>query len=134
MHIKDRTFVISGGSSGLGLATARNLHSHGGYIAILDLNADSGADAVKELGERTKFFEADVSDTESIEQAVQGVSQWVQETGKPIGSIVSAAGVGNPGKVNSYRLLVVCSDVMLSLYRSSIATTSRSPCHPLTSS
>lgn len=100
MHIKDRTFVISGGSSGLGLATARNLCEKGGYIAILDLNADSGAKAVKELGlDRSKFFEADVSDTESIERAVAGVSEWVQETGKAIGAIVSAAGVGNPGKV-----------------------------------
>jgi 3-hydroxyacyl-CoA dehydrogenase/3-hydroxy-2-methylbutyryl-CoA dehydrogenase len=30
---------------------------------------------------------------------VEGVSKWIQETGKPIGGIVSAAGVGNPGKV-----------------------------------
>lgn len=102
MHIKDRLFVISGGSSGLGLATARNLHERGGYIAILDLNADSGADAVKELGsERSCFFEADVSDTESIAKAVEGVSKWIQETKKPIGGIISAAGVGNPGKVRS---------------------------------
>jgi 3-hydroxyacyl-CoA dehydrogenase/3-hydroxy-2-methylbutyryl-CoA dehydrogenase len=106
MHIKDRTFVISGGSSGLGLATARTLHNKGGYIAILDLNADSGAAALKELGsERCKFFEADVSDTESIEKAVAGVSQWLQETGKEIGGIVSAAGVGNPAKVCFFLLL-----------------------------
>jgi 3-hydroxyacyl-CoA dehydrogenase/3-hydroxy-2-methylbutyryl-CoA dehydrogenase len=100
MHIKDRLFVISGGSSGLGLATARNLHQRGGYIAIFDLNTDSGAEVVKELGsERSRFFEVDVSDTETIEKAVEGVSKWVQETGKAIGGIISAAGVGNPGKV-----------------------------------
>jgi 3-hydroxyacyl-CoA dehydrogenase/3-hydroxy-2-methylbutyryl-CoA dehydrogenase len=39
MHIKDRTIILSGGASGLGLATARDLHSRGGYIAILDMNA-----------------------------------------------------------------------------------------------
>ena len=100
MHIKDRLFVISGGSSGLGLATVRNLHQRGGWVAIFDLNTDSGAEVVKELGsERSRFFEVDVTDTESIEKAVAGVSKWVQETGKPIGGIVSAAGVGNPGKV-----------------------------------
>jgi 3-hydroxyacyl-CoA dehydrogenase/3-hydroxy-2-methylbutyryl-CoA dehydrogenase len=99
MHIKDRLFVISGGSSGLGLATARNLHQRGGYIAIFDLNADSGAEVMKELGsERSRFFEVDVSDTETIEKAVEGVSKWIQEMGKPIGGIISAAGVGNPGK------------------------------------
>ncbi|KAH0361664.1 3-hydroxyacyl-CoA dehydrogenase type-2, partial [Aureobasidium melanogenum] len=100
MHIKDRLFVISGGSSGLGLATARNLHERGGYIAILDLNVESGGEAVKELGsERSRFFEADVSDTESITKAVEGVSKWIQESGKPIGAIISAAGVGRPGKI-----------------------------------
>ncbi|KAH0009533.1 3-hydroxyacyl-CoA dehydrogenase type-2, partial [Aureobasidium melanogenum] len=100
MHIKDRLFVISGGSSGLGLATARNLHERGGYIAILDLNVDSGGKAVKELGsERSRFFEADVSDTESIAKAVEGVSKWIQETGKPIGAVISAAGVSKPGKI-----------------------------------
>lgn len=100
MHIKDRLFVISGGSSGLGLATVRNLHQRGGFVAIFDLNADSGAEVIKDLGpERSRFFEVDVTDTESIGKAVEGVSKWVQETGKPIGGIVSAAGVGNPGKV-----------------------------------
>ncbi|GAB7353929.1 hypothetical protein MBLNU459_g4537t1 [Dothideomycetes sp. NU459] len=63
MHIKDRTFIVTGGSSGLGLATARNLHSHGGSIAILDLNAKSGEKAVQELGsERSHFFECDMVD------------------------------------------------------------------------
>jgi NAD(P)-dependent dehydrogenase (short-subunit alcohol dehydrogenase family) len=116
MHIKDRTFVISGGSSGLGLATARSLHEKGGYIAILDLNADSGAAAVKELGsDRSQFFEADVSDTESIEKAVDGVSQWIAKTSKPIGAVISAAGVGNPGKV--CQTLSNSKFVMLSIHR-----------------
>lgn len=102
MHIKDRTFVITGGSSGLGLATAEDLHSKGGYIAILDLNTDSGEQAVKSLGsERSRFFEVDVGESESIATAVSGVAKWIKETGKDIGGIVSAAGVGNPGKVGT---------------------------------
>ncbi|KAG9647737.1 3-hydroxyacyl-CoA dehydrogenase type-2, partial [Aureobasidium melanogenum] len=119
MHIKDRLFVISGGSSGLGLATARNLHEKGGYIAILDLNVDSGHKAVKELGsERSRFFEADVSDTESIAKAVEGVSKWIQETGKAIGAIISAAGVGKPGKIidrNSEPLSLSSIDFVLNI-------------------
>lgn len=66
MQIKDRTFVISGGASGLGLATVRELNSQGGYVAILDINSKGGSNAVKELGERAKFFEADMSDTNSV--------------------------------------------------------------------
>jgi len=115
MHIKDRTFIISGGSSGLGLATARHLYSHGGYIAILDLDASTGEDAVKEIGtERTKFFEADVSETESIETAVTAVAAWVKETAKAIGGLVSAAGVGNPGKVRVYKAAATASCLLLS--------------------
>lgn len=100
MLIKDRTFVVSGGSSGLGLATCEALYSQGGYIAIVDLNQDAGEQAVKMLGpERAAFFEADVSSTESIESALKGVAKWVGSTGKAIGGVISAAGVGNPGKV-----------------------------------
>lgn len=118
MHIKDRTFIISGGSSGLGLATARNVHHHGGYIAILDLNAKSGGKAVQELGkERSHFFECDVSDTESIEAAIKGVSEWVKTTGKIIGGVVSAAGVGNPGKVNILVTSVFLLMLILSIYQ-----------------
>lgn len=100
MRVQDRTFIITGGSSGLGLATARELHIHGGYIAILDMNTEAGEEAVKELGsDRAQFFEVDVTDTDSIATAVKGSADWAKETGKQIGGIVSAAGVGNPGKV-----------------------------------
>ncbi|KAK3073988.1 hypothetical protein LTR53_003935 [Teratosphaeriaceae sp. CCFEE 6253] len=99
MHIKDRTFVISGGASGLGLATVRDLHAHGGYIAILDLNAENGAKVVTELGDRTTFFEADVSSPPSVEAAVSALVVWTTKTGKPIGGVIPAAGVGFPGKL-----------------------------------
>ena len=99
MHIEDRTFIVSGGASGLGLATVQDLHAHGGYVAILDLNADVGSKTVSELGERTKFFEADMTETESLESAVNGIVDWVKQTGKPIGGVIPAAGVGNPGKL-----------------------------------
>lgn len=99
MHIKDRSFIISGGASGLGLATARDLHACGGYIAILDLNADNGAKIVSELGPRTNFFETDVSETSSVEAAVAAAGKWIKETNKPLAAIIPAAGVGTPGKL-----------------------------------
>ena len=99
MQIKDRTFIISGGASGLGRATVHDLHSDGGYIAILDLNAEVGQKTVQELGSRTKFFEADMADTSSIQAAVKGVVSWIKETNAPIGGVIPAAGVGNPAKL-----------------------------------
>ena len=99
MHIKDRTFIVSGGASGLGLATVRDLHAHGGYIAILDLNADVGSKTVSELGSRTKFWEVDMTETEQLESAVNSIVDWTKQTGAPIGGVIPAAGVGNPAKL-----------------------------------
>ena len=88
-------------ASGLGRATAVELNKEGGNIAILDLNEDAGAELVKQLGgpSRGKFFTVDVTDTESIAAAVKGTAEWVHETGKPLGGIIPAAGVGNPALV-----------------------------------
>ncbi|KAJ9646414.1 hypothetical protein H2199_002463 [Coniosporium tulheliwenetii] len=69
MKIADRTFIISGGASGLGLATAKDLHSHGAYVSILDMDADAGEALIKELGSRAAFFTTDVSETENHRQA-----------------------------------------------------------------
>ncbi|KAF4547131.1 Short chain dehydrogenase-like protein 26 [Elsinoe fawcettii] len=99
MQIKDRAFLITGGSSGLGLATAEDLYAQGGYVALLDLNQETGEQAAKQLGPRAQFFECDVTDTEGIASAVKAAVEWTKGAGKPIGGVVSAAGVGNPGKM-----------------------------------
>jgi len=99
MKIADRTFLISGGVSGLGLATARALHASGAYVSLLDLNASNGSKIVSELGSRAKFFETDVTDTDAIATAVRGTVAWVKETGKDIGGVVAGAGVGMPGLI-----------------------------------
>jgi len=99
MKIADRTFIISGGASGLGLATARDLHAHGAYVSLLDLNSDSGSKVVSELGPRAKFFEVDVSDSDAIAQAISGTVEWIKQTGKAIGGVVAGAGVGLPGLI-----------------------------------
>jgi 3-hydroxyacyl-CoA dehydrogenase / 3-hydroxy-2-methylbutyryl-CoA dehydrogenase len=51
------------------------------------------------LGLSAKFFVCNVLKTESIEAAVRGTVEWVKETGKPLGGVVPAAGVGNPATV-----------------------------------
>ena len=42
MDIKDHTFLVSGGSSGLGAACVRMLAKAGGNVAIADVNRASG--------------------------------------------------------------------------------------------
>ena len=86
MKIEGRTFIISGGVSGLGLATARALHSLGGYVSLLDLNSDNGNAVVSELGQRSRFFETDVTSSDAIAAAIAGTVAWIKETN----AIVSA--------------------------------------------
>ncbi|KAL6708882.1 hypothetical protein ACN47E_002289 [Coniothyrium glycines] len=99
MKIADRTFIISGGVSGLGLETARALHSQGAYVSLLDLNAENGSNIVAELGPRARFFETDVTETDVIAAAISGTVAWVKETGKAIGGVIAGAGVGLPGLI-----------------------------------
>jgi NAD(P)-dependent dehydrogenase (short-subunit alcohol dehydrogenase family) len=51
MNIQDKVAVITGGASGLGLATAKLLAEKGAKLMLLDLNEDNAKAAVKDLGE-----------------------------------------------------------------------------------
>ncbi|KAI1463151.1 3-hydroxyacyl-CoA dehydrogenase [Daldinia caldariorum] len=97
MKIEGRTFVVSGGASGLGQACVEEICRSGGNATVLDLNEENGNAVVNKLPSGTgKFFVCDVLDTESIAAAVKGTVEWAQKTGKPLGGVIPAAGVGNP--------------------------------------
>jgi 3-hydroxyacyl-CoA dehydrogenase / 3-hydroxy-2-methylbutyryl-CoA dehydrogenase len=72
-------------------------------VAILDMNEDMGNAFAKDLGSSAKFFVCDVLDTDSITAAVQGTVAWIKQTGKPMGGVIPAAGVGNPATVSFQR-------------------------------
>ena len=66
---------------------------NGGYAAILDMNEELASELVQEIGGgKTKFFETNVLETESIAAAVKGTLEWVKETGKEVGGVIAAAG------------------------------------------
>jgi len=71
MQVKDRVFLISGGASGLGAATARLLASDGGKIVVADLNGDAGAALVEEIGANATFVECDVTKADMVQVAVE---------------------------------------------------------------
>ena len=49
MNIENKVALITGGASGLGLATAKNLHAKGAKLVLLDLNEDNLKSAQEEL-------------------------------------------------------------------------------------
>jgi NAD(P)-dependent dehydrogenase (short-subunit alcohol dehydrogenase family) len=68
MEINRKTFLISGGGSGLGAATAGLLAAHGANVVIADIKRETGEATAKELGAR--FVEANVVDEESVKNAI----------------------------------------------------------------
>ncbi|KAL7620661.1 hypothetical protein AAE478_009656 [Parahypoxylon ruwenzoriense] len=100
MKIEGRTFVVSGGASGLGQACVEEICRNGGNVAVLDLNEENGAALIKNLPSGSaKFFACDVLETDSIAAAVKGTMEWIAQTGKPLGGVIPAAGVGNPATI-----------------------------------
>ncbi|MCY1357519.1 putative oxidoreductase [compost metagenome] len=75
MRIQDKVIVITGGASGLGLATAHYLvEEKAARVAIFDLNIEAGEKAVADIGaDRAMFVQTDVSNEESVQQAVEAV-------------------------------------------------------------
>ena len=86
MEIPGRTFLVTGGGSGLGLATARVLAGAGASVVAADLRGEPAAGI--------RFVETDVTDEESVGAAVEAAL----ESG-PLYGVVNCAGVAIAEKV-----------------------------------
>jgi NAD(P)-dependent dehydrogenase (short-subunit alcohol dehydrogenase family) len=73
MEIRDNVFLITGGASGLGAATARLVVENGGKVVLADLNQDAGEALAKELG--GVFVKCDVSREDDATQAVEAATK-----------------------------------------------------------
>ncbi|ROS32163.1 SDR family NAD(P)-dependent oxidoreductase [Amycolatopsis thermoflava] len=85
--------LVTGGASGLGLATTERLAAAGADVVIVDLPTSDGAAVADKLGERVVFAPADVRDPEQVQAAVATAA----ERG-PLRVVVNAAGIGDPAK------------------------------------
>jgi NAD(P)-dependent dehydrogenase (short-subunit alcohol dehydrogenase family) len=65
-----RTFLITGGASGLGAATARRLAAAGANVVISDVNSEAGGRFAREVGARALFAAADVTDEAEVAAAI----------------------------------------------------------------
>ncbi|VVE80918.1 SDR family NAD(P)-dependent oxidoreductase [Pandoraea sputorum] len=70
MQIKDRVFLVTGASSGLGAATARMFVDAGAKVVLGDINAEAGAKQVDALGEAARFVTTDITREDDVQRLV----------------------------------------------------------------
>ena len=70
MQIASHTFLITGGASGLGEATARRLARAGANVVICDIGAERGGKTARDIGTQAIFAAADVTDEVQVAQAI----------------------------------------------------------------
>ena len=88
MQLDGAGALVSGGASGLGEATVRQLSAAGAHVTICDFNADKGETLAKELGAR--FVKCDVTDAEQVAEAVEAAAEDA-----PLRIDVNCAGTGD---------------------------------------
>jgi NAD(P)-dependent dehydrogenase (short-subunit alcohol dehydrogenase family) len=94
MNIDGASAVVTGGASGLGLATVKRLLDHGAHVVIADLPTSAGESVASELGPRARFSAADVRSTDDVTAALD----LAAEAG-PVRAVVHCAGRGGPVRV-----------------------------------
>jgi len=91
MDLNATSSLITGGASGIGLATARRVAALGARVCIVDMNEEKGEAAAKELG--GVFVKTDVSNEEQAQKAVEAACEL-----GPLRTVLNAAGLGSAGR------------------------------------
>jgi NAD(P)-dependent dehydrogenase (short-subunit alcohol dehydrogenase family) len=99
--------VVTGGASGLGLATVKRLLEAGASVVLVDLPSSAGEEVAAELGTEARFAPADVRDPEAVDAALDAAEELA-----PLRVLVHCAGrggavrlvdrEGNPGSLETY--------------------------------
>jgi len=92
MKIEGGSAIVTGGASGLGLATARRLAKGGAHVVLIDLAGSAGAEQAAAIG--GTFVPADVTDEQQVSTALDAAVAH-----GPLRVAVNCAGVGTAGRV-----------------------------------
>ncbi|MCC7463795.1 MAG: 3-hydroxyacyl-CoA dehydrogenase [Gammaproteobacteria bacterium] len=95
MKIAASTFLVTGGASGLGAATARHLHALGARVVIADLAEPAGQSLAAGLGERARFVRTDVASEADGRAAVE----LARSAFGALHGLVNCAGIGPAERV-----------------------------------
>lgn len=89
MNIDGSVALVTGGASGLGEATVRELVARGGRAVIVDLNEERGQKLSGELGDAAAFVKADVSNAEQVQAAIDQATSM-----GTLRAAINCAGIG----------------------------------------
>lgn len=96
MQLNASTFIVTGGSSGLGAATVQRFHAAGARVVIADLNVELGQRLAGELGASCLFCKTDVTSEADAEAVVESA----RERFGAVHGLVNCAGIGPAERVN----------------------------------
>ena len=89
MQTNASTFIVTGGASGLGAATARMLVQGGGNVVVADVNEAQGNVLAGELGAHARFVRTDVTDEASAKAAIAAA----QSAFRALHGLINCAGI-----------------------------------------
>jgi NAD(P)-dependent dehydrogenase (short-subunit alcohol dehydrogenase family) len=92
--------VVTGGTSGLGLAIAQRLHAEGAFVVVLDFNPNTFPGVAAKLGSRGICLEVDVTSEVRVQAAMERV---LAERGR-IDVLVNSAGVTGKTNIKSHEV------------------------------
>jgi NAD(P)-dependent dehydrogenase (short-subunit alcohol dehydrogenase family) len=111
MQLSGSVFAVTGGASGLGLATARRLVKAGARVTLIDLPTSEGDKAAAELGDAAQFAVGDVTDADAFAAALDAADAQGGLRG-----VVHCAGAGrkvrlldkkgNPGSLADFEFVL----------------------------
>lgn len=93
MRVAGSVALVTGGASGLGLATTRQLVAAGARVVVLDLATSDGTHVASELGDAVRFVPGDVTSEVNVTEAIDATRSL-----GPLRVAVNCAGTGVPGR------------------------------------
>ena len=91
MNLKDAGALITGGASGLGLATAEAMAARGARVVLLDLPSSKGDEQARRLGGGARFVPGDVTSEADVQRAVDAADN--------LRVVVNCAGIGSSARI-----------------------------------
>ena len=129
MEIRNKTAFITGGASGLGLATAQNFVAAGAKVMLYDLNVEALEAAAASLGEQAAWHAGDVADEVAVAAAIAATktkfgSIHINVNSASIGGAARTVGRNGPmplekfehiirvNLIGTFNVLRLCAEVM----------------------